>query len=92
MKQNIIAVLAAFVIGACAVNALDNYRVKPKTIVPAQHTWVFQDKEVGKILVGYLKSLGTNVPDGKIFLAGMENHFDFGNNPRIELTIVEHGR
>jgi hypothetical protein len=89
MKQNIISILASIVIGVSAVSALDNYRVKPKTVIPSQHTWIFTDKEVGKILVGYLKSLGTNVPDGKIFLAGMENHFDFGNNPRIELTIVE---
>lgn len=49
MKQNILAVLSSIIVGACAVNASDNYRVKPKTVVPAQHTWDFSDKEVGKI-------------------------------------------
>ena len=91
MKKTIATFLMTLLLGiSCGlVIAQSNYNLKPKTVIPSEHTWVFTDREVGKILVQYLKSLGTNVPDGRIRLAGLETHFDFGNNPRIEMTITE---
>lgn len=65
------------------------YYNKPSKTIPAGHLWVFNEKEISQILVQYLKSQGTNVPDGKINIEGLESHYDWVNNERIELIVIE---
>lgn len=72
-----------------ALLCAQNYYNRPSQSIPAQHAWIFNKQELEKILVQYLKNLGTNVPNGKIELNGLENHYDWGNNQRIELIVRE---
>jgi len=68
---------------------ITNYYQKPKIVIPAEHLWIFSESDLQVILVNYLKSIGTNVPNGIIKIKGLESHYDYSSNPRLELFVAE---
>ena len=62
-----------------------------KTIVPTprpiRHSRVFNEEELIKALVFYLKSEGIQIPTGKAFICGM--YHDHDDSEKITLVIDE---
>lgn len=80
--------LFVFILFVGIANSQEFFK-QSKKIIPAKYAWVFKEEDLSKILIEYLKSHGTNVPDGEIEISGLESHYNYGSNKRLELIIEE---
>lgn len=92
MKTNTKIFLILMIIGLLNVIVVgQQYFQSPKKIMPAEHAWVFYKDDLSRILIKHLRSLGTNVPHGKVDIEGMEIHYSpYSIKPQISLIVREY--
>ena len=91
MKTNTKIIVILYVIFLLNLLVIgQQYYQLPKKIISAEHIWVFDKEDISKILIQHLRSIGTNVPHGKIELYGLETHYSpYSTHPQLELTVKE---